>query len=95
MAAPTGLNNINLLQSEMHQSRASGDFMATGVADASFQSQITGLLNTGISSDQLELTNHVGRAYYKKLNEFSLTPAYTDEQDAGFRPLTYTGLYSI
>ena len=95
MAAPTGLSNVNILQSIMHQSQSSGDFLAVTVGDATYQSQITGLLNTGISADQLELTNRIGREYYLKLNQFGLTPTYTDEQGAGFRPLTFTGMYTI
>ena len=95
MAAPTGLNNVNLLKSAMHQSQASGDFMTVSAGDATYQSQITGFLSTGISADQLELTNHVGREYYRKLNDFGLTPTYTDQQGAGYRPLTFTGLYTV
>ena len=91
----TGFSNYNDLQSVMHQSQVSGDFMATGAGDNSYQSQMTGFFNTGLSVDRQELENHIGREYYRKLDQFGLTPTYTDTQDAGFRPLTFTGMYTV
>ena len=81
------------LQSQIHSSFVSGDFMAVSVGDSSYQSCITGVLNSGITFDESELRNHVGREYYKKLDLFGLSPTYKDQLDAGFRPLTLTGLY--
>ena len=34
------------------------------------------------------------REYYKKLDLHNLTPTKKDQLDAGFRPLTFTGLYA-
>ena len=86
-------NAIRDLQGKIHSSTNSGDFMATVVGDSSFQSQITGLLDTGNANDVAELTNHIGREYYRRLDQFGLTASNPDELDSGFRPLTFTGLY--
>jgi len=90
---PTTYTTVSALRGAMHQSTVAGDFMVTGAGDSSYQSQITGLLNTGVQADRVELTNHIGREFYRKLNQLSLTATYKDQLDAGFRPLTFTGLY--
>ena len=87
-------NAIRDLQGKIHSSTNSGDFMATGVGDNSFQSQITGLLDTGDANHVAELTNHIGREYFRRLDQFGLTPSNPDDLDVGFRPLTFTGLYA-
>ena len=87
-------NPIRKLQDRIHGSSDPSGFMATGVGDNSFQSQITGLLDTGNAYHVQELTNHIGREYYKKLDLHNLTPTKKDQLDAGFRPLTFTGLYA-
>ena len=91
---PTTYSGVSALRGAIHQSTVTGDFMATGAGDSSYQSQITGLLNTGLQPDRKELTNHIGREYYIKLNQLDLTPTYEDQLDAGFRPTTFTGLYT-
>jgi len=90
---PTTYTTASTLRGAIHQSTTAGEFMVTGAGDSSYQSQMTGLLNTGVEADQRELTNHIGRAFYRKLNQLSLTATYKDQLDAGFRPLTFTGLY--
>ena len=46
------------------------------------------------AQDRQILMNHIGREYYRKLNQFGLTPTNMDQLDAGFRPMTLTGLYT-
>lgn len=95
---PTIYSGISELRGAVHQyvfstGTVSGEFMITGMGDSSYQSQMTGLLNTGIDADRQELTNHIGREFYTKLNQFDITATYKDQLDAGFRPTTFTGLY--
>ena len=91
---PATYSTVGTLQGALHQSFTTGEFMLVTAGDSSYQSQITGLLNTGLSYDRAELTNHIGREYYRKLNQFGLNPTYKDSLDSGFRPLTFTGLYT-
>mgnify|MGYP003629137497 CR=1 FL=1 len=84
---PTIYSGISELRGAVHQyvfstGTVSGEFMITGMGDSSYQSQMTGLL-----------TNHIGREFYTKLNQFDITATYKDQLDAGFRPTTFTGLY--
>ena len=86
-------NPIRELQGRIHSSTNPNEFIATSAGDDSFQSQMTGLLDTGNANDVAELTNHIGREYYRRLDQFGLTASNPDELDSGFRPLTFTGLY--
>lgn len=95
MPIQSSYDNAGILQSEMHQNFDSVEF--TGVLGYKFF--ITGLLDSGNAADIDNLTNSIGREYYRKLNNFDITGSvpssniYFDELDAGFRPLTLTGLY--
>ena len=86
-------SGIRDLQDEIHASTDTGVFMTVTAGDSTFQSQITGLLDSGNFYHAQELTHHIGREYYRKLDKLGLTPTNMDELDSGFRPLTLTGLY--
>ena len=92
MPIQSSYNNAGILQSEMHQNFNSVEF--TGISG--YKYFITGLLNSGNPADIANLTNSIGREYYRKLNSLGITGQniYFDTLDVGFRPLTLTGLYS-
>lgn len=66
----------------------------SGILVSDYKFQITGILDSGIVADQKILKNHVGREYYKRLFQIGLTSYIKDNYDAGFRPDTFTGLFS-
>ena len=72
-------SGIRDLQDEIHASTDTGVFMTVTAGGNFYHAQ--------------ELTNHIGREYYRKLDQLGLTPTNMDELDSGFRPLTLTGLY--
>jgi len=82
------------LQGQIHAGTDPTVYMTVTAGDSTFQSQITGMLDTGNAYQARELTNHIGREYYRKLDQFDLTPTNMDDLDSGFRPLTFTGLYT-
>ena len=88
------MSAVRDLQNRIHVSMDSGNFMTVTAGDTKFQSQITGMLDSGNAQDRQILMNHIGREYYRKLNQFGLTPTNMDQLDAGFRPRTLTGLYT-
>lgn len=81
-------NNAMMLSQIIHSETDTG-FLATG-----YKPQITGLLETGNIGDEAVLRDHIGREYFRKLHYNGLDSYITDDYDAGFRPLTFTGLYS-
>ena len=83
----TGKNPM-ILQSIIHSETDSGT-LATG-----YNSQITGLLNSGDNSDLDIWKNHLGREWFKRLNSEGLSSYITDSYDEGFRPVSITGLFS-
>lgn len=95
MPIQSSYDNAGILQSEMHQNFNSVEF--TGISG--YKYFITGLLNSGNPADIANLTNSIGREYYRKLNSLNITGSiaesniYFDTLDVGFRPLTLTGLY--
>jgi hypothetical protein len=88
------MSDIRDLQGKIHAGTNTGIYMTVTAGDSTFQSQITGMVATGNAYDAQELTNHIGREYYRKLDQFGLTPTNKDDLDSGFRPLTFTGLYT-
>jgi hypothetical protein len=80
-------NNPMILQSIIHSEKDTG-MLATG-----YNSQITGLLNSGDNSDINLWENHLGREYFRKLSAEGLGDYITDEFDVGFRPVSITGVY--
>ena len=68
----------------------------SGAAVFAHKAKIVSLLDEDNDEDVRTLKNHVGREYFKKLDQFGLTgSAYiTDPHDSGFRPTTVTGLYA-
>lgn len=80
-------NNPMMLSQIIHSETDTG-FLATG-----YKPQITGLLSTGNIGDEAVLRDHVGREYFRALYHHDLSDYITDDYDAGFRPLTFTGLY--
>lgn len=91
MPIQSSYDNAGILQSEMHQNFNSVEF--TGVSG--YKYFITGLLDSGNPADIANLTNSIGREYYRKLNNLNITGQniHFDTLDVGFRPLTFTGLY--
>ncbi len=87
MAIYNGSNPM-ILQSMIHQEFNTGE-LATG-----YKALITGLIDTGNSSELEVLTNHLGREYFRKQFNANLSSYINDTYDAGFRPTTVTGLYS-
>lgn len=81
-------NNPMMLSQIIHSETDTG-FLATG-----YQPQITGLLSTGNIGDEAILRDHIGREYFRALYDHDLSSYISDDYDAGFRPLTFTGLYS-
>lgn len=81
-------NNPMILSQIIHQETDTG-FLSTG-----YKSQITGLLSTGNIGDEAVLRDHIGREYFRTLYYHGLSADITDDYDAGFRPETFTGLYS-
>ena len=87
MAIYTG-NNPMILQALIHQE------FNTGELETGYDALITRLINTG-DSDQLKLlVNHLGREYFRKQYNAGLSEYILDTYDAGFRPITVTGIYS-
>lgn len=80
-------DNRYLLQSELHQQIESG-FLATG-----YKPLITGSLDSGNGDDAFFIKNHIGREWFRRLAHHGLNSYITDPYDAGYRPLTITGLY--
>ena len=68
----------------------------SGAAVFAHKAKIVSLLDSGNAAHLSTLKNHVGREYFRKLDQFGLTgSAYiTDPHDAGFRPTAVTGLYA-
>ena len=78
----------------MHADHNSGNFIASSAGDNSWQSQVSGLAN-GTSIEKEKFKNHYGREFYKKIDSFGVTVANKDELDAGFRPTSLTGIYTL
>ena len=47
------------------------------------------------SIEKEKFKNHYGREFYKKIDSFGVTVANKDELDAGFRPTSLTGIYTL
>lgn len=78
-----------MILAQIIRSETDTGFLATG-----YKPQITGLLQTGEVGPEYILRNHVGRGYFRKLDEEGLDSFISDDYDSGFRPETFTGLYS-
>ena len=90
------MSSIRQIQGALHQSLPTDKFIATVAGDNSFQSQITGAISASLTGNPAhwnELHNHVGREFYKKLDQYNITFANADEVGADFRPKTVSGLY--
>jgi len=81
-------NNPMILSQIIHQETDTG-FLATG-----YNPQITGLLSTGNIGDEAVLRDHAVRELFRSLFYHNLSSFITDSYDVGFRPETFTGLYS-
>ncbi len=77
-----------ILQSMIHQEDNTGE-LATG-----YKALITGLIDTGVSDELQLLTYHLGREYFRRQYNAGLSSYILDTYEAGFQPITVTGLYS-
>ena len=59
-----------------------------------YRALIKSTTSSGVAHELEFVKNHLGREYFSRLNEMGKISDITDPHDAGFRPLTVTGLYA-